>query len=100
MEWDKIHFFWGDERHVTPDHPESNYRMTKEAMLSKVPVPEENIHRVRAEDPDPSKVAAMYEQELISFFKLGAGELPRFDCVLLGMGPDDTRHHFFLEPLR
>jgi 6-phosphogluconolactonase len=88
MEWDKIHFFWGDERHVPPDHLESNYRMTNEAMLSKVPVPEENIHRVRAEDPDASKVAVEYEQELISFFKLGAGELPRFDCVLLGMGPD------------
>ncbi len=88
VEWDKIHFFWGDERHVPPDHPESNYRMTKEAMLSRVPVPEENIHRIRAEDPDASKVAEEYEHGLISFFKLGEGELPCFNCVLLGMGPD------------
>jgi 6-phosphogluconolactonase len=86
--WDRVHFFWGDERHVPPDHPESNYRMAYEAMLSKAPVPPENIHRIRAEYPDAEKAAEDYEQELIRAFGLEQGELPEFDCVLLGMGQD------------
>ena len=86
--WNKIHFFWGDERHVPPDHPESNYRMARETMLSRVPVPDVNIHRVRSEAPDAGKAAADYEQELRAFFKLESGQLPCLDCVLLGMGPD------------
>ncbi len=86
--WDKIHFFWGDERHVPPGHPESNYRMAKQALLSKVPVPSENVHRVRSENPDARQVAEKYEETLRSFFGLKTGEFPRFDLVLLGMGPD------------
>ena len=88
VDWGKIHFLWGDERYVPPDHPDSNYRLANEAMLSRVPVPAANIHRVRSEDPDVRKVAEAYEQEVRLLFKLGAGELPRLDCVLLGMGPD------------
>ena len=88
MPWDRVHFFWGDERHVPPDHTDSNYGMTNEAMLSKVPVPPENIHRLQAENPDAEKVADDYEQELRSFFKLEKDQLPVFDCVFLGMGPD------------
>ena len=88
MPWDRIHFFWGDERHVPPDHEESNYRMTREAMLDIAPVPPENIHRIRAENHDAGRAAEEYEQELRDFFKLERGQLPRFDCVLLGMGPD------------
>lgn len=88
VDWDKVHFFWGDERHVPPDHPDSNFRMANEVMLSKVEVPAENIHRVRAEEQDASKAAEEYEDELRTFFNLKPGELPRFDCVLLGMGPD------------
>lgn len=86
--WDKIHVFWGDERHVPPDHPESNYRMAREALLLKVPVPPENVHRIEAEHPDADKVAEVYERHLREFFRLEAGRLPRFDLVLLGMGPD------------
>jgi 6-phosphogluconolactonase len=86
--WGKTYFFWGDERPVPPDHPESNYRMANEAMLSKVPVPSENIHRIRAENPDASRVAMEYEETLRTFFRPKAGEFPRFDLVLLGMGPD------------
>ena len=86
--WDRVHFFWGDERHVPPDHTDSNYRMTKETMLSRVPVPSENVHRIRAENSDAGKVAEEYEQELRDFFKLERGQLPGFDCVFLGMGPD------------
>ena len=88
MPWESVHFFWGDERHVPPDHADSNYRMTNEAMLSRVPVPSENIHRIRAENPDAGKAAEDYEQELRGFFKLETEQLPAFDCVFLGMGPD------------
>lgn len=88
IDWDKIHFFWGDERHVPPDHPDSNYRMARETMLSKVPIPAENIHRFKAELPDAQEAAEEYEKELRSFFQMKPGELPRFDCVLLGMGED------------
>ena len=88
MPWNRVHFFWGDERHVAPDHADSNYRMANEAMLSRVPVPPGNIHRIRAENPDAGKAAEDYEQELRGFFKLETEELPAFDCVFLGMGPD------------
>ena len=95
--WDKIHFFWGDERHVPPDHPESNYRMTNEAMLSKVPVPSGNIHRIRSENPNARQVAEEYEETLRTFFRLKTGEFPRFDLVLLGMGPDGHTASLFPE---
>ena len=88
MPWDRVHFFWGDERHVAPDHADSNFRMTHETMLSKVPVPPGNIHRIRSENPDAGEAAAEYEQELREFFKLEEKQLPVFDCVFLGMGPD------------
>jgi 6-phosphogluconolactonase len=86
--WAKIHFFWGDERHVAPNHADSNFRMAHETMLSRVPIPSENIHRVRAEAPDAGKAAAEYEQQIRAFFRLQTGQYPCFDCVLLGMGPD------------
>ena len=88
LSWEKIFFFWSDERHVPPDHPESNYRMANEALLSKVPVPPENIFRVRAEEKDANVVARDYEEALRSFFRLRPGEFPRFDLILLGLGPD------------
>jgi 6-phosphogluconolactonase len=86
--WERIHFFWGDERHVPPDHEESNYRMANEVMLSSVPVPGKNIHRIKSENPDAGNAAEQYEEELHRFFQLKRGQLPRFDCVLLGMGTD------------
>ncbi|HYL79732.1 MAG TPA: 6-phosphogluconolactonase, partial [Candidatus Acidoferrum sp.] len=86
--WNRAQVFWGDERHVPPDHPDSNYRMTYDTLLSRVPVPPENIHRIRTEDPDADKVAESYERTLRSVFRLAEGQLPRFDLVLLGMGPD------------
>ena len=88
LSWEKIFFFWSDERHVPPDHPDSNYRMAKEALLSKVPVPPENIFRVRAEEKDANVVAKDYEEALKLFFRLKPGEFPRFDLILLGLGPD------------
>ncbi len=86
--WDKVHFFWGDERHVPPDHPDSNYRMAHEAMLSKVPVPPTNVHRIKSEHPEASRAADEYDQMLHEFFGLAAEQFPQFDLVLLGMGPD------------
>jgi 6-phosphogluconolactonase len=86
--WNKIYFFWGDERHVPPDHPDSNYRMADEALLSKVPVPKENVFRVPTENKDADSAARAYEETLKTFFKLRPGEVPRFDLILLGMGPD------------
>ena len=86
--WRQIHFFWGDERHVPPDHPDSNYCMAQEAMLSRVPVPPENIHRIPAENPDAASAADGYAQTLRDAFRLPAGQLPRFDLILLGMGAD------------
>jgi 6-phosphogluconolactonase len=88
LPWENLHFFWGDERHVAPDDPQSNYYMAHKTLLSKAPVPASNIHRVRAEAADAAKVAREYERELRSFFQLKTGQIPCFDCVLLGMGAD------------
>ncbi len=88
LPWDKVYFFFGDERHVPPDNPESNYRMARESLLSKVPIPPENIFRVPAENPDANKAAEAYEQTLRKFFDPASGSFPRFDMILLGMGPD------------
>ena len=88
LPWDKMFFFWGDERHVPPDDSESNYRMASETLLSKVPMPAGNVFRVPAENPDAKQAAEAYEHALRGFFQLPAGAFPRFDLVLLGMGPD------------
>ena len=65
--WDKIHVFWGDERHVPPTDAESNYRMAQEAMLSKVPIPPAHVYRIKSEAPDASHAADDYEQTLRKF---------------------------------
>jgi 6-phosphogluconolactonase len=88
LPWHRMHFFWGDERQVPPDHPQSNYRMACETLLSLASVAAENIHRIPSEEPNALQAAEKYEQELKAFFRLEAGQLPRFDCILLGMGPD------------
>lgn len=88
LPWDKSYFFWSDERFVPPDHPDSNYRLARESMLSKAPIPGENIFRVQTEEKDPQRAAELYEQTLQSFFRLKPRQLPRFDLMLLGMGPD------------
>jgi len=97
MPWSAIHFFWGDERHVPPDHPDSNFRMAREAMLDAAPVPPENIHRVRAEEPDAQRAAAEYEAALRSFFVPAPGEFPRFDLILLGLGKEGHTASLFPE---
>jgi len=85
--WDKLDLFWVDERCVPPDHADSNYRMTREAMLDKVPLKPEQVHRMEGE-LEPVAAAARYESLLRNVFRLEGAESPRFDLVALGMGPD------------
>jgi len=84
--WDKMHLFFGDERHVAPDHPDSNFRMALEAMISKSPLKPEQVTRIKGEYPDAEEAALEYEKALREYFKLKADEYPRFDLVLAGMG--------------
>lgn len=84
LEWDHIHLFFGDERHVPPNHPESNFKMVQDVLLSKISIPQDCVHRVKAE-LDPRLAAFDYEDELRGFFE---GEWPQFDLVLLGLGDD------------
>ena len=87
LSWKDVFFFWSDERHVPPTDSDSNYRMADETLLSKLPVPADHIFRVPAEMPDAGEAALAYEQTLQSFFR-PAAVFPRFDLILLGMGPD------------
>jgi 6-phosphogluconolactonase len=87
MPWSKLDLWWVDERCVPPDDPDSNYRMTREAMLDHVPLKPEQIHRMEGE-LEPEAAAERYESELRNAFRLEGAELPRFDVVALGMGPD------------
>jgi 6-phosphogluconolactonase len=87
MPWDKLDLWWVDERCVPPDHPDSNYRMTREALLDKVPLKPEQIHRMKGE-LDPAEAAVRYDMELRHGFGLMNSDLPRFDLLQLGMGPD------------
>lgn len=100
IDWSRLHVFWGDERCVPPDDPASNYRMAREALLDRVPVPPANVHRIHGEDP-PAAAAAAHEEELRRVFSTPDGpprEAPGacFDLVLLGMG--DNGHTASLFP--
>lgn len=86
--WDKMEVFFGDERHVGPEDPESNYRMTRDAMLSAAPVPPDQILRIKGEYPDAEQAAQEYELDIQAYFQLKEGAFPRFDLVLLGMGEE------------
>ncbi|MEP6643769.1 MAG: 6-phosphogluconolactonase [Acidobacteriaceae bacterium] len=88
LPWEKTYFFWGDERHVPPDNADSNYRMARETLLSRISAREDQIFRVSSEDASADNAARSYEEAIKAFFDLSGGKLPRFDLVLLGMGPD------------
>ncbi len=88
LPWDKIHVFWGDERYVPANHPDSNQQMARRAWLDLVDMPGVNIHPMPTSSPDPAQAAQAYEQQLIEFFQVSAGEFPTFDIILLGMGDD------------
>jgi len=87
MPWDKLDLYWVDERCVPPDDADSNYRMTRESLLDRVPLQPGQIHRMEGE-LDPHVAADRYESELRSSFRLEGAESPRFDLIALGMGDD------------
>ena len=87
MPWNRLDIYWVDERAVPPDDAESNYRMTREALLDHVPLRPEQIHRMEGE-LDPEVAASRYESELRNSFRLEGAQSPRFDLVALGMGTD------------
>lgn len=87
ISWEHLRVFWGDERLVAPDHPESNFRMAEETLLSHVPIPAQQVFRIQGELP-PEEAAAQYEAVLLEQFELSPGEIPRFDLIILGMGAD------------
>jgi 6-phosphogluconolactonase len=84
LDWKHIHIFWADERGVKPDHPDSNFNLANTAFLSKVPIPQDNIHRIQTELPDIHQAAKLYEQTLQDRL----GFVPEFDLILLGLGTD------------
>jgi 6-phosphogluconolactonase len=88
LPWDKIHVFWGDERYVPPDHPDSNELMARRAWLNHVDIPAANIHAIPTLDGNPAISAAKYEQHLREFFNSAPQEFPALDLILLGMGDD------------
>lgn len=85
--WDSIHFFWGDERCVSPDHEDSNYRMAQQALLGPLAIHHENIHRIIGEN-DPGAETCRYAEEIKRHCRLAEGEMPQFDWILLGLGTD------------
>ena len=95
VDWDRAHLFWGDERCVPSDHPDSNYKAVAETLLEPASIPAENVHRMPGEQ-DPSEAVRDYERVLRQFFAANQGQdkgqgkdpLPRFDLVFLGLGPD------------
>jgi 6-phosphogluconolactonase len=89
VDWSHVEFFWGDERCVPPDDAESNYRMAREAVLARLPLPADHVHRLEAERPDKESAARDYQAVMARVFGVDpAGPPPAFDLVLLGMGPD------------
>ncbi len=87
IDWEKINFFWGDERCVLPTDEESNYGMTKKYLLDKIEIPERNIHRIVGEN-QPDKEADRYAREIDENILTISNGLPEFDIIILGMGPD------------
>lgn len=87
VDWSQVQFYWGDERNVGPESLESNYHMAKEALLDRVPIRPEQVHRIEGELV-ASEAAMDYQRVLQQTFGLAPGEFPRFDLILLGMGPD------------
>jgi 6-phosphogluconolactonase len=88
LAWDRTWVFFGDERGVPPDHPDSNYRMAREALLARVPIPAAQVFRIRGEAGDPEAAASEYARALADAFGAPRGTLPVFDLVLLGLGID------------
>lgn len=89
VDWSKVEWFWGDERRVGPDDPESNYRLASETLLSKLNVDDEHVHRIVGEHDRPETAAADYQKQIAKVFGVTPdGPPPQFDFILLGMGSD------------
>lgn len=86
--WTRVHFFWSDERAVSPEDSESNYKMAMDALLSKMPVNNMRVYRMEGEDPDLEAAAKRYEIKMRGAFAINTRSFPRFDLVLLGVGED------------
>jgi len=87
IDWASTHLLWGDERCVPPEDDQSNFESAWEALVSKVDIPRQNIHRIKGELP-PQQAASEYEGEIRSLLGIAPDELPSFDLVLLGLGAD------------
>jgi 6-phosphogluconolactonase len=99
FDWSKVHLFWVDERAVPPTDPQSNYLMAEQSLIAPAHIPRSHVHRVPGELP-PTEAANKYEEDIQDFFGLKKGELPHFDVVHRGMGPDaHTASLFPGEPL-
>ncbi|MGK7918128.1 MAG: 6-phosphogluconolactonase [Prochloraceae cyanobacterium] len=88
LPWEQIQVFWGDERYVAPNHPDSNQLMARQAWLDKVTIPAANIHPVPTDSNNPEIDAGRYDTEIRKFFAVSPEEFPTFDLILLGMGDD------------
>lgn len=88
VDWSRVQVFFSDERFVPPDSPESNFRMAQEALLSRVPIPERFVHRIATVEVTPEESASQYEEGLRRVSHAGLTDVPAFDLILLGLGPD------------
>ena len=88
VDWHDVHIFMVDERFVPSSHKDSNYRILHENLLSKIPIPGDNVHPVKTDEPSPQISAKKYEEEMRKFFGLSKGSLPEFDIIFLGIGED------------
>lgn len=88
LPWEKLQVFWGDERYVSPDHPDSNQKMAREAWLDRVEIPAANIHAMPTDAGDPKIDADKYRTRLSDFFRVPPSQMPIFDIILLGIGDD------------
>jgi 6-phosphogluconolactonase len=99
VDWRRVHLFWVDERCVPPYDAASNYKLAKENLIATAHIPDGNVHRVVGE-MDPNDAARRYTDDIRQFFKLATGEMPKFDVIQCGMGPDGhTASLFPGEPL-
>jgi 6-phosphogluconolactonase len=98
VDWQKVRLFWGDERCVSPESSESNYRMTKESLLDHIDIPDSNVVRIKGEK-DPSSEAARYAETVKSLLP-HENNIPRFDLVMLGLGEDGHTASIFPEHTR
>ena len=88
INWEKIHLFWVDERYVSKDSAASNYRLAYDTFISKVGIPDDNVHSISTEPRDYNEAARGYEQTMVRVFQLKKGDVPEFDLIILGMGAD------------